>query len=188
MSSWTARFVFDTGRQNVRRQTGGGTGAAGRRGQSSALRLAEATASVDTSACPSNQVLQLTVQQVSDLVQVDFKVGHLARRRAQSHGCCLCRPKHQRHSLGLWAESELLLSRSHLDVELQVLVHGVDVVKDVPGDTRDDSHQRGVVEVPLETQRGGQDVAEADLGSASVQAAAAPLTSTCSITQLPWRQ
>lgn len=36
-------------------------------------------------------------------------------------------------------------------MELQVLVHGVDVVKDVPGNTRNDSHQRRVVQVALET-------------------------------------
>ena len=37
----------------------------------------------------------------------------------------------------------------YLDVELQVLVHGVDVVKDVAGDARDDSHQLGVVQFAL---------------------------------------
>lgn len=39
----------------------------------------------------------------------------------------------------------------HLDVELQVLVHGVDVVKDVSGDTRDDSHQMWVVQDTLKS-------------------------------------
>lgn len=37
-------------------------------------------------------------------------------------------------------------------MELQVLVHGVDVVKDVPGNARDDAHQPGVVQVSLETR------------------------------------
>lgn len=36
-------------------------------------------------------------------------------------------------------------------MELQVLVHGIDVVKDVPGDTRNDSHQRRVVQIALQT-------------------------------------
>lgn len=40
----------------------------------------------------------------------------------------------------------------HLDVELQVLIHGVDVVKDVPGNTRDDSHELGIMQVSLETR------------------------------------
>lgn len=39
----------------------------------------------------------------------------------------------------------------HLDVKFQVLVHGVDVVKDVMGDARDDPHQLGVVQFALNT-------------------------------------
>lgn len=39
----------------------------------------------------------------------------------------------------------------HLDVELQVLVHGVDVVKDVACDARNDAHQLGVVQFALNT-------------------------------------
>lgn len=38
-------------------------------------------------------------------------------------------------------------------MELQVLVHGVDVIKDVVGDARDDPHPLGVVEVSLEHMR-----------------------------------
>lgn len=34
-------------------------------------------------------------------------------------------------------------------MELQVLVHGVDVVEDVPGDPGDDAHLLAVVEAPL---------------------------------------
>ena len=37
----------------------------------------------------------------------------------------------------------------YLDVELQVLVHGVDVVEDVGGDARDDAHPMWVVELTL---------------------------------------
>ena len=37
----------------------------------------------------------------------------------------------------------------NLDMELQVLVHGVDVVEDVVGDAWDDTHQLGVVELSL---------------------------------------
>lgn len=40
----------------------------------------------------------------------------------------------------------------HLDMKLQVLVHGVDVVEDVSGNAGDDSHQLGVVELPLENR------------------------------------
>lgn len=36
-------------------------------------------------------------------------------------------------------------------MKLEVLVHGVDVVKDVVGDARDDSHQLGVVQFALNT-------------------------------------
>lgn len=39
-----------------------------------------------------------------------------------------------------------------LDVELEVLVHGVDVVKDVPGDARDDAHELGVVKLALNAE------------------------------------
>ncbi len=39
----------------------------------------------------------------------------------------------------------------YLDVKFEVLVHGVDVVKDVVGDARDDSHQLGVVQFALNT-------------------------------------
>lgn len=39
----------------------------------------------------------------------------------------------------------------YLDVKLEVLVHGVDVVEDVVGDARDDSHQLGVVQFALNT-------------------------------------
>lgn len=42
-------------------------------------------------------------------------------------------------------------SCSHLDVELQVLVHRVDVVEDVAGDARDDSHQLRVMQFALNT-------------------------------------
>lgn len=38
---------------------------------------------------------------------------------------------------------------SYLDMELQVLIHRVDVVKDVLGDARDDAHQLGVMELAL---------------------------------------
>lgn len=40
-------------------------------------------------------------------------------------------------------------------MELQVLVHGVDVVKDVMGDAGDDAHQLGVMELPLGWGGGG---------------------------------
>lgn len=36
-----------------------------------------------------------------------------------------------------------------LDVELEVLVHGVDVVEDVLGDAWDDAHQLRVVQLAL---------------------------------------
>ena len=36
-------------------------------------------------------------------------------------------------------------------MKLEVLVHGVDVVKDVVGDARDDPHQLGVVQFALNT-------------------------------------
>lgn len=51
--------------------------------------------------------------------------------------------------------STLMMSPCHryLDVKLQVLVHGVDVVEDVSGDTRDDPHQLRVVQVPLKNVR-----------------------------------
>lgn len=39
----------------------------------------------------------------------------------------------------------------YLDVKLEVLVHGVDVVKDIVGDARDDPHQLGVVQFALRT-------------------------------------
>lgn len=39
----------------------------------------------------------------------------------------------------------------YLDVKLEVLVHGVDVVKDVVGDARDDAHQLRVVQFALNT-------------------------------------
>lgn len=39
----------------------------------------------------------------------------------------------------------------YLDVKLKILVHGVDVVKDVVCDARDDSHQLGVVQFSLTT-------------------------------------
>lgn len=39
----------------------------------------------------------------------------------------------------------------YLDVKLQVLVHGVDAVKDVAGNARDDPHQLGVVQLALNT-------------------------------------
>lgn len=42
-------------------------------------------------------------------------------------------------------------SCSHLDVELEVLVHRVDVVEDVAGDARDDSHQLRVMQFALNT-------------------------------------
>ena len=55
---------------------------------------------------------RLTIKQVSDLVQVDLKVGDF-------------------------------------DVELQVLLHRVDVVEDVVDDPGDDSLHAGVVDDPL---------------------------------------
>lgn len=39
-------------------------------------------------------------------------------------------------------------------MELEVLVHGVDVVEDVVGDARDDSHHLGVVQFALNTTTG----------------------------------
>lgn len=44
------------------------------------------------------------------------------------------------------------LTIEYLDVELEVLVHGVDVIEDVVSDAWDDAHQLGVVELAL---RGG---------------------------------
>lgn len=41
------------------------------------------------------------------------------------------------------------LHSAHFDMKLQVLVHGVDVVKYVIGDTRDDPHKLGVVQLAL---------------------------------------
>lgn len=43
----------------------------------------------------------------------------------------------------------------YLDVELQVLIHGVDVIEDVVCNSGDDSHQLGVVQLPLRTQNQG---------------------------------
>ena len=40
----------------------------------------------------------------------------------------------------------------HLDVELQVLVHGVDVVEYVLGNSRDDAHELRVVQLALRTK------------------------------------
>ena len=44
---------------------------------------------------------------------------------------------------------------AHLDVKLQVLVHGVDVVEDVVGDAWDYPHQLGVVQLALRGGEGG---------------------------------
>lgn len=41
------------------------------------------------------------------------------------------------------------LTIEYLDVELEVLVHGVDVIEDVVSDAWDDAHQLGVVELAL---------------------------------------
>lgn len=38
----------------------------------------------------------------------------------------------------------------YLDMELQVLIHGIDVVKDVSSDARNDPHQLGIMELTLE--------------------------------------
>lgn len=45
-------------------------------------------------------------------------------------------------------------------MELQVLIHGVDVVEDVSSDPRDDSHQLRVVQLAL----GSQGIAESGSG------------------------
>lgn len=45
----------------------------------------------------------------------------------------------------------MLFNVLYLDVKLEVLVHGVDVVKDVVGDARDDPHQLGVVQLALKS-------------------------------------
>lgn len=39
--------------------------------------------------------------------------------------------------------------RKNLDVELQVLVHGVDMVKDISGNAGNNAHQLRVVQIPL---------------------------------------
>lgn len=37
----------------------------------------------------------------------------------------------------------------HLDMELKILIHGVNVVEDVSGNSRNDSHQLGVMQLSL---------------------------------------
>lgn len=50
-------------------------------------------------------------------------------------------------------------------MELQVLVHGVDVVEDVPGDPWDNAHQLAVVEAPLhQSETRGRSVGRAAEG------------------------
>lgn len=47
------------------------------------------------------------------------------------------------------SEDAQLSCCDHLDVELKVFIHGVNVVKDVSGNSRNDSHQLRVMQLSL---------------------------------------
>lgn len=51
--------------------------------------------------------------------------------------------------MGLGFFSSDLIKGTHLDVKLQVLIHGIDVVEDVMRDPRDDPHELRVMQLPL---------------------------------------